>query len=604
MMTQHSHSSRPLCYRLTDRLANGRFLSRLRVGPRVSAGFTIALGVAFIGALTGVVLGEQAEQQAYADLDRAIAQSQLLGEVESSFNSVSLLRRELIYLIHNPVAFDSSAEQLREKMEAFNQAFAAFQATYSKAELTASETVAYRNLVDEFEDFVRPYFRTTQLQLLQVESLSLSEGDLESQQAAQTLLLEANNGTSLVSAHHFIYHLQALSTLVEADSYAAADSLIAAGDLRRNIIYTSLLISMGVASVLAILISRSIVRPLRLVEQVAIDVTEQDRFDLQAPVTTEDEVATLARALNQLIANVRSLLAKEAQRTQALAQANEEIRATQTQMIAQEKLASLGSLTAGIAHEIKNPLNFVNNFAELSVDLVEELTEEIATYQTRLSEESCEEINDLLGLLGGNITKIERHGKRADKIVATMLMHSRNGSVEWSQVNINEVLKEAVNLAYHGMRAQHSDFNLAFDSDYDDTASPVYGCAQDLNRVFLNIINNACYAIYQRSLSADASFQPLLKIRTRDRDKHIEIYIRDNGVGIPPDIQAKIFNQFFTTKPTGEGTGLGLSLSHEIITQQHQGTLEVASEVGYYTDFIITLPKNIEPKSLDPALDQ
>ncbi|MEN8446671.1 MAG: ATP-binding protein, partial [Cyanobacteria bacterium J06555_13] len=340
------------------------------------------------------------------------------------------------------------------------------------------------------------------------------------------------------------------------------------------------------------------------VEQVAIDVTEQDRFDLQAPVTTEDEVATLARALNQLIANVRSLLAKEAKRTQALAQANEEICATQTQMIAQEKLASLGSLTAGIAHEIKNPLNFVNNFAELSVDLVEELTEEIATYQTQLSEESCEEINDLLDLLGGNITKIERHGKRADKIVATMLMHSRNGSVEWSQVNLNEVLKEAVNLAYHGMRAQHSDFNLAFDSDYDDTASPVYGCAQDLNRVFLNIINNACYAIYQRSLSADASFQPLLKIRTRDRDKYIEIYIRDNGVGIPPDIQAKIFNQFFTTKPTGEGTGLGLSLSHEIITQQHQGTLEVASEVGYYTDFIITLPKNIEPKSLDPALDQ
>ncbi|MEL6246363.1 MAG: HAMP domain-containing protein, partial [Pseudomonadota bacterium] len=173
------------------------------------------------------------------------------------------------------------------------------------------------------------------------------------------LLLEANNGTSLVSAHHFIYHLQALSTLVEADSYAAADSLIAAGDLRRNIIYTSLLISMGVASVLAILISRSIVRPLRLVEQVAIDVTEQDRFDLQAPVTTEDEVATLARALNQLIANVRSLLAKEAQRTQALAQANEEICATQTQMIAQEKLASLGSLTAGIAHEIERVFNFV-----------------------------------------------------------------------------------------------------------------------------------------------------------------------------------------------------------------------------------------------------
>ncbi|NEQ34161.1 MAG: HAMP domain-containing protein, partial [Leptolyngbya sp. SIO4C5] len=361
--------------------------------------------------------------------------------------------------------------------------------------------------------------------------------------------------------------------------------------LRHWIVGLSMLLSSSLAALLAYAISRSINNPLQAIKGTALQITQNGNFDLRADVTGDDEVGTVATAFNLMIQRVNDLMSDQRVRAEELEKINQQLVSTQRQMLAQEKLASLGSLTAGIAHEIKNPLNFVNNFAELSTELTEELAEELEARQAEFDPNLVEEITDIVETLKFNVSKIEHHGKRADKIVANMLMHSRGGGGEWADVDINDLVSEAVNLAYHGMRAKQSDFNLHFDNDYDDSIGTIGAYSQALNRVFLNIASNACYAIYQRQLNEGSDFTPLLKIRTRNWADRVEICIRDNGVGMTSEVRDKIFNQFFTTKPAGEGTGLGLSLSYSIIVEQHNGTLDVVSEPGLYAEFIITLPK-------------
>ncbi|EGK84538.1 PAS domain S-box protein [Microcoleus vaginatus PCC 9802] len=269
------------------------------------------------------------------------------------------------------------------------------------------------------------------------------------------------------------------------------------------------------------------------------------------------------------------------------------LRAMQNQIVVQEKLASLGSLTAGIAHEIRNPLNFVNNFSELSAELTEELFEELGNQAERLAPETKEYIAELLTDLTANLKKINQHGQRADKIVGNMLLHSRGQSGHWEATDINSLLAEYINLAYHGMRAKEAAFNITIETDYDNDIGEVDVVPQDIGRVFLNIISNACYATYKKKQEMGEVFSPLLDVRTRNLGDAIEIRIRDNGSGIKPEVLDKIFNPFFTTKPPAEGTGLGLSISQDVIVQQHQGELKVETEVGKYTEFIITLPKKV-----------
>jgi signal transduction histidine kinase/ligand-binding sensor domain-containing protein len=286
------------------------------------------------------------------------------------------------------------------------------------------------------------------------------------------------------------------------------------------------------------------------------------------------------------------LQAEELATTNAqLEEKNREIIKTQEQLIMQEKLASLGALTAGIAHEIKNPLNFVNNFAELSVDLMKELREDIAGQEERMDPKTLTDIQDILTDLEHNAAKINEHGKRADSIVRGMLMHSRGKTGERMPVDINVLLDEYVNLAYHGLRALDSNFNIAIETDYDKSIGQIEAVPQDLSRVFLNIVNNACYAANEKKRDAGAGFSPKLSVRTKNLGDKVEIGIRDNGKGIPQEIRDKIFEPFFTTKPTGKGTGLGLSLSYDIVVKQHHGEIKVDSKPGEYTEFIILLPK-------------
>ncbi|MGB6733525.1 MAG: GAF domain-containing protein, partial [Xanthobacteraceae bacterium] len=289
------------------------------------------------------------------------------------------------------------------------------------------------------------------------------------------------------------------------------------------------------------------------------------------------------------IENVR-LFEAEQQRTRELAKSLEDLRTAQDRLVQTEKLASLGQLTAGIAHEIKNPLNFVNNFSGLSVDLLDELRE--AVEGGLFDDKRRSEIADLTDTLRGNLEKIAQHGKRADSIVKNMLLHSREGSGEHRPVDVNALVEESLNLAYHGARAEREGFQITLQRSFDPAAGEADVYPQEVTRVLLNLISNGFYAVHKRKAQAGSEgFEPTLSAATKSLGDRVEIRIRDNGTGIPPAVREKMFNPFFTTKPAGEGTGLGLSISHDIIVKQHSGTVAVDTEPGLFTEFIIVLPR-------------
>ncbi|HEV7409870.1 MAG TPA: GAF domain-containing protein [Bradyrhizobium sp.] len=277
------------------------------------------------------------------------------------------------------------------------------------------------------------------------------------------------------------------------------------------------------------------------------------------------------------------------ERTRELTLSLDELRTAQDRLIQTEKLASLGQLTAGIAHEIKNPLNFVNNFSALSAELIDELND--ALKPAALDGKVREEIDELTLMLKGNLEKVVQHGKRADSIVKNMLLHSREGAGEHRPADINAIVEESLNLAYHGARAERSGFNITLQRDLDPEAGMIDLYPQEITRVFLNLISNGFYAATKRKEAGDGGFEPTLSASTRSLGNKVEIRIRDNGTGIPLEVKEKMFNPFFTTKPAGEGTGLGLSMSHDIVVKQHGGKIDVDTEPGAFTEFIITLPR-------------
>lgn len=300
----------------------------------------------------------------------------------------------------------------------------------------------------------------------------------------------------------------------------------------------------------------------------------------------------LGRVFERQQAETELRQAKEAAelKSEDLEEALQQLKAAQDQLVVKEKLASLGTLTAGIAHEIKNPLNFVTNFAQLSTELVAELGTELALVKDQLGQEVGENLTDLLTTLDQNVARISEHGHRADRIVRDMLAHSRQPSGERQLTDLNALLAQYVGLAYHGMRAQDPSFNVTLETNYDATLPPVSVNPQDLSRVFLNLVNNACYAVHTRKKAQGDGFAPTIAIATCNLGAWVEIRIRDNGNGIPAAKRGQLFQPFFTTKPAGEGTGLGLSISYDIVVQGHQGKIRVETEEGRFAEFIISLP--------------
>jgi signal transduction histidine kinase len=275
---------------------------------------------------------------------------------------------------------------------------------------------------------------------------------------------------------------------------------------------------------------------------------------------------------------------KEIEHAREIEKAYTELKTTQTQLIHSEKMASLGELTAGIAHEIQNPLNFVNNFSEVSGELVDEINEE-------LEAGNMDEVAEITTDLKQNLDKINHHGQRASGIVKGMLEHSRTGSGEKELTDINKLADEYLRLSYHGLRAKDKSFNAYFKSEFDEKMPKVNVVAQDLGRVILNLINNAFYAVSEKArANDDKNYKPTVKVSTKKLKGKVEIIVKDNGGGIPADVVEKIYQPFFTTKPTGSGTGLGLSMSYDIITKGHGGELKVNTEEGDGTEFLIILP--------------
>ena len=323
-------------------------------------------------------------------------------------------------------------------------------------------------------------------------------------------------------------------------------------------------------------------------------------LEVQVQIEGNDELTDMAGALEvfrqhavevQRLNLVEKLAAEVQSKNDELQDTLENLRRTQQQVIKQEKLASLGALTAGIAHEIRNPLNFVNNFAMLSTELIEELREELAGGEDGNGEVDQEFIDELLDDLNTNVVKVNEHGQRANSIVEGMLAHSREEAGDTEAVDINGMVDEYTKLAYHGMRGIDSTFNVDMIKEFDPNAGTVDAIARDLSRVFLNVVTNACHATHARRLKEeDPGYLPSVKVKTEGSDRSVRVSVRDNGTGIPDEILSRIFDPFFTTKAGTGGTGLGLSISHEII-EEHGGKLEVDTKPGEFTEFVITLPR-------------
>jgi two-component system NtrC family sensor kinase len=354
------------------------------------------------------------------------------------------------------------------------------------------------------------------------------------------------------------------------------------------------LMALGIilAAAAGALLAGRIAAPIRALQSSAQRLGDGD-LSQRALVTTGDEIGELASRFNVMASRIQdaqeTLERRVEERTTELTRSLADLRAAQDRLIQTEKLASLGQLTAGIAHEIKNPLNFVNNFAAVSAELVNELREELAALDIDAAKRK--EFEGIAELLTGNLGKVISHGNRADSIVKNMLLHSRSGSGDRSEIDVNALVEETINLAYHGARAEKPGFNVTIERDLDAAAGRAELFPQEMARVFLNLIGNAFHATAQRKATSSVPYEPTVRVMTVDRGHWVEIAIRDNGIGIEEGLKKKIFEPFFTTKPVGEGTGLGLSLSHDIVTKQHAGRLEVSSRPLEFTEFSIVVPR-------------
>jgi len=418
---------------------------------------------------------------------------------------------------------------------------------------------------------------------------TVRDDELTAQDEAAALLRQGQLSAGELSASTQVF----VDTAEHAASVASTATL---DDLARG---EDMLIAIAAISLTAVMliawlfVQRGIVRRLQALSATMLSIADGHLDDPIPRAKSDDEITDMAHAL----AVFRENAVKRRQAEQSLRVAKDraetalqDLTAAQRRLVQSEKMASLGQLTAGIAHEIKNPLNFVNNFASLSRELIEELREQLEGVRDRVGPAASQEIDDIFGDLDLNLDKIGEHGKRADGIVRGMLDHSRESSHAVEATDINKLLEEYANLAYHGMRAQSTDFNVTIERDLDPHLQPIEVVTQDIGRVILNIISNAFQAIYQKSEEHGTDYDPKLCLSTRRRGDTVEIRISDNGPGMSEAVQAKIFQPFFTTKPTGEGTGLGLSISYDIVVQQHGGRLEVSATEGEGSEFLMVLP--------------
>ena len=412
------------------------------------------------------------------------------------------------------------------------------------------------------------------------------------EQEREALAAGREASTQLLAAmEHLVEEVRAEAVTINADSQSAATQGIL------WLVLLNVLSIIGAVLIGWLFVGRYLLR--RLVG-LAGSMREMASGDLEVPVAVSgnDEVTDMANALEvfrryALEVQRLNLIEKLAQeldaKNQTLENTLEQLQRAQEQIVAEEKLASLGQLAAGVAHEIKNPLNFVKNFTEVSSELIDEIGEIIDESADDEELDLAEEIKEILADLKVNLDKVKEHGSRADGIVRSMLEHSRSGPGDWREADLNALLKQYMDLAYHAMRAENTDFNAALGVDLDDSIGTVEVVPQDLSRAFLNILTNAFQALEEKRVKLEGDFEPQLDISSRRLDDGFEFRIRDNGPGIPEDLRQRMFEPFVTTKDAGKGTGLGLSLTADILTR-HGGAIEVESEIGAFTEMRLRLP--------------
>jgi signal transduction histidine kinase len=484
-----------------------------------------------------------------------------------------------------------------------------------------------RRTMQEMDDSTRGFDPKLQTLLVPaVEALKeLVEGPNSIPQLREKELVLISDVSNLLAQNTQVSNqlTDAAELLVATAKSEVKDATNSADDVQRFSTWAiAALVALSLAAsglIVWLYVGRNIVRRLNRLSTATLSIAG-GAHEVAVPTIGRDEIAAMGQAVETFRRNTIErdhLLAEQAEaadrlehtveeRTLEMRQARDEaimanrktevalteLKAAQASLIQSEKLASLGQLTAGIAHEIKNPLNFVNNFASLSNELLAELKEIAEPATATLDQGKREEIDTTLAMLSSNLGKIAEHGKRADNIVRSMLEHSRGASGERRTVDLNALVDEALNLAFHGARAQNKNFNITLERAYDPALAPIEVLPQDITRVFLNLIGNGFHAAHKRAQdTTEAGFRPTLRVATKEGVDGIEVRVRDNGTGIAPEIRDKLFQPFFTTKPTGEGTGLGLSISYDIVTQQHGGVIEVESEPGSFTEFIVRLPR-------------
>ncbi len=477
---------------------------------------------------------------------------------------------------------ENDDEKLRATLERVGTAF---------SDMTEALVDIRRRPRDELRDFVD---ELSDLYSAQDGVFAVRAAELEEVAAADSLVAQSNRITTAL-----VNQVEMLTGGVEASGQEAADrshTLVQVG-VWFMLVVTVLTISLGYVA-WKFFGERLLVRMGRLSD--ATRRMSKGDLEVQVQIEGNDELTDMAGALEvfrqhavevQRLNLVESLAAEVQSKNDELQDTLANLRRTQQQVIKQEKLASLGALTAGIAHEIRNPLNFVNNFAMLSTELIEELREELAGGEDGNGELDREFIEEILDDLNTNVVKVNEHGQRANSIVEGMLAHSRDDSGEAEPVDINAMVDEYTRLAYHGMRGIDSTFNVDMIKEFDPNAGEVAAIARDLSRVFLNVVTNACQATHvRRTKEEDPGYLPTVKVRTEGDERGVRVTVRDNGTGIPAEIVSRIFDPFFTTKAGTGGTGLGLSISHEIV-EEHGGKMEVETKPGEFTEFVITLPR-------------
>lgn len=376
-------------------------------------------------------------------------------------------------------------------------------------------------------------------------------------------------------------------------------------DMRKNLIVFLGIISFTFGLIINYILKRLLTTPIDKMIETAASYAKSDksvRFD----DSKDNEFGYMSKFINlaldsseKMQQQLKDSVFEQRIAKESAEKALKELEQAQDRLVQSEKLASLGQLTAGIAHELKNPLNFINNFSETSVELFSELQDMLRPIFVKIDNNICNEIEDILDDLSSDLKTIEKHGKRADSIIRNMLMHSRTGSGEQTSTDINALINESFNLTYHGERANDRTFYVEVVKNLSDILENTFIIPQDISRVLINLFTNAFYATKKRkATSKDDSYSPTIFISTQALNDGIEIRVRDNGIGISEHDHKDLFTPFFTTKPTGQGTGLGLSISHDIIVKQNKGRIEVNSNEGKFTEFIIWLPINTSNKIL------